>query len=149
MTNFNRLAGMTWAVKRIVRSPWQVLPHTIRLVLFVTLRNRFGDGVNRLGSIGSRVIVGRVVAVNVGGGVFVAGSCVTPSGSVADGSAVLITNRFGVFVGCSEKGVAVGFSDAVGTGVCKNGMETGRPLQPDTRDINKNKHMNLFITPLP
>ena len=54
---------MTCAVKRIVRSPSQVLPHTIWLVLFVTERKRFGDGVNKLGSIGSRVIVGRMVAV--------------------------------------------------------------------------------------
>jgi hypothetical protein len=126
-----------------------VLPHTIKVVLLFTLRKRFGEGVNKRGSIGSRVIVERMVAVNVGKGVFVGGSCVSPSASVVEGSAVLITNKFGVFVGCKENGVAVGLGDATGAGVCKNGMESGNPLQPVRREINKKKYLNLFITPLP
>jgi len=64
-----------------------------------------GDGVNRLGSIGSSVMVGRVVGVNVGNGVLVIRG--VPVDGVVVGSDVLMTNKFGVNVGCREKGVAV------------------------------------------
>jgi hypothetical protein len=88
------------------RAPSQVLPQTIKPVLLWTDRKILGDGVNKLGSIGSRVIVGRIVAVKVGAGVLVARG--VPVGGVVDGSAVLITNRFGVLVAGRENGVAVG-----------------------------------------
>jgi hypothetical protein len=90
-----------------------------------------------------------MVAVYVGSGVLVAGSCVVPGGSVEDGSAVLITNRFGVFVGCKENGVAVGLGEATEVGVCRKGMDTGSPLQLDRRETNRIKNKDLFITPLP
>jgi len=89
-----------------------------------------------------------MVAVNVGSAVSV-GSGVPVPGVVED-SAVLITNKFGVFVGCSEKGVAVGAGELIttGVGVCRNGMEIGSPLQPARREISKEKNKNLFIAPL-
>ena len=131
-------------MNRIVRSPSHVLPQTIKLVLLVTVRKRLGEGVNKLGSIGSSVMVGRKVAVDVGGGVFVA-SCV-PAAGVVDGSDVLMTNRSAVFVACREKGVAVGCSEETGVGVPKNGSEMGgSPLQPVRMEINRIKNKNLFI----
>jgi hypothetical protein len=93
-------------------------------------------------------MVGRIVAVKVGNGVFVASG--VPVEGVVEGSEVLITNKFGVFVASSENGVAVGFCVLItaGVGVCKNGMEIGSPLQPARRETNKEKNKNLFITPL-
>ena len=114
-------------------------------MLFVTERKIFGDGVNKLGSIGSSVIVARIVGVLVGSGVFVAGSCVVPGGRVADGSAELITNKFGVLVGGKENGVAVGLGEALGTWVCRNGMETGSPLQLDRRETKRRKNKSLLL----
>ena len=75
-------------------------------MFFCTARNRFGEGVNRLGSTGSSVMVDRKVGVNVGNGVSV--TCGAPVPAVVVGAAVLMTNKFGVKVGFKEKGVAVG-----------------------------------------
>ena len=134
-------------MNRILRSPSHVLPQTIRLVLLVTVRKRFGDGVNKLGSTGSSVIVGRNVAVNVGRGVTVA-ICV-PASAVVDASAVLMTNRFAVFVGCNENGVAVGFGEETGVGVPRNGREIGgSPLQLARTETSIRINKNLFIKPL-
>jgi len=108
-------------------------------VLLFTERKILGEGVNKLGSIGSNVIVARVVAVKVGRGVFVAGSWVSPGASVAEGSAVLITNKSGVFVCGKENGVAVGLGEAAGACVCRNGIETGSPLQLDRRETTVEK----------
>lgn len=129
-------------------SPWQVLPHTTWVVLFVTVRNRFGDGVNRLGSMGSSVIVGRNVAVNVGTGVSVTSG--VPVERVLVGCCVLMTNKFGVKVVGSANGVAVGCGElmACGAGVCRNGILMGSPLQPDRREISNRKNKDFFITPL-
>ena len=66
----------------------------------------FGDGVNKLGSSGSSVIVDRMVGVNVGKGVSVMRG--VPVGGVVVGSGVLITNKSGVCVAGSPNGVAVG-----------------------------------------
>jgi hypothetical protein len=65
-----------------------------------------GEGVNKLGSTGSSVIVGRMVDVKVGKGVFVIMG--VPVGGVVVGSGVLITNKSGVCVAGKPKGVAVG-----------------------------------------
>ena len=67
-----------------------------------------------------------------------------------DGSAVLITNRFGVFVGSKENGVAVGLGEATAkdVGVWRKGMEMGSPLQLDKRETNRIKNKDLFIIPL-
>ena len=70
-----------------------------------TARNKLGEGVNRLGSTGSRVIVGRIVGVNVGAGVSVI--CGVPVGGVVVGSSVFSTKKSGVNVGSREKGVGV------------------------------------------
>jgi len=110
------------------RAPSHVLPHTIWLVFLWTERNRFGEGVNRLGSIGSSVIVGRVVEVKVGEGVSVMMG--VPVGGVVVGADVLITNKSGVLEACNAKGVAVGCGGLVGVGDCKNGIETGKEEQP-------------------
>ena len=144
------MAGTTVDVNRIERSPSQVLPHTIKFVLLCTVRNRFGEGVNKLGSIGSRVMVGRKVGVNVGTRVFVGvgGGVPVPVKGVAEDSAVLITNKSGVLVSGKENGVAVGAGELTGVGVCKNGMETGSPLQLAKRETNKEKNKNLFMRPL-
>jgi hypothetical protein len=62
--------------------------------------NRFGEGVNRFGETGSRVIVDRAVGVNTGVGVFAtSGVCVN---GVVVGAAVFNTNRSGVKVGSRE-----------------------------------------------
>ncbi len=58
-----------------------------------------------MGSMGSSVIVGRVVGVNVGKGVLVTGG-VSVEGVVV-GGIVLSTNKSGVYVACSEYGVTV------------------------------------------
>jgi hypothetical protein len=88
------------------RAPSQVLPHTSWVVDFCTDRNILGEGVNKLGSIGSSVMVGNVVAVKVGNGVSVT-SGVSVDGVVV-GWGVLITNRSGVFEASNENGVTVG-----------------------------------------
>jgi hypothetical protein len=55
--------------------------------------NMLGEGVNNMGSIGSSVMVGRIVAVHVGRAVWV-------TESVEEvGAMVLSTNKSGVFVG--------------------------------------------------
>jgi len=99
---------------------------------------------------GSIVIVGRMVAVNVGTRVGVSVVRGVPMPGEAEASAVLITNKFGVFVACNEKGVAVGCGELITTDVdvCKNGMEIGSPLQPARRETSKEKNKNLFIAPL-
>jgi len=109
-----------------------------------------GDGVNKLGSIGSSVIVGRNVGVNVGARVFVGvgGGVPVPVKGVAEESAVLMTNKSGVFVSGSEKGVAVGAGELTAVGVCKKGMEIGSPLQLARRETNKEKNRNRFMRPL-
>ncbi len=100
---------------------------------------------------GSSVIVGRNVGVNVGTRVFVGGGVPVPVNGVPEDSAVLITNKLGVFVAGTvgnEKGVAVGAGEFTPEGVCKNGMEIGSPLQPANRETNKEKNKNLFMRPL-
>ena len=87
------------------RAPSHVLPHTICSVDLWTDKNKLGEGVNKLGSIGSSVIVGRIVGVKVGKGVFVITG--VPVGGVVVGSAVLITNKSGVCVAGNPNGVAV------------------------------------------
>ena len=103
---------------------------------------------NKLGSIGAIVIVGRNVTVNVGTGVSVTSG--VPVEGVLVGSWVLITNRFGVKVVGSANGVAVGCGEliACGVGVCRNGILMGSPLQPDRRESKIRKDKNFFITPL-
>jgi hypothetical protein len=77
--------------------------------------NRFGEGVKRLGLIGSRVIVARNVGVNVGRGVFVIMG-VSVNGVVV-GARVFRMNKSGVLVESSEYGVTVGGGVLVGAGV--------------------------------
>lgn len=67
--------------------------------------NRLGEGVKNIGSIASRVIVGRIVAVNVGKGVSVTRG--VPVDGVVVGGNVLSTNKSGVLVGSSANGVTV------------------------------------------
>ena len=101
----------------------------------------------RLGSTGSRVMVERLVGVEVGKGVLVTSGVPVPG--VVDGADVLMTNRFGVNVGLSEKGVAVGWAAWTGVGLCrKDGSAIGRPLQPDNTETSIVIKINLFITPL-
>jgi len=64
-----------------------------------------GEGVKKIGSIASSVIVGRIVAVNAGVAVFV--TMGVPVEGVVVGGKVLSTNKSGVFVGSNEYGVAV------------------------------------------
>ena len=105
-----------------------------------------GEGVNKLGSIGSSVMVGRVVGVNVGKGVSVRSG--VPVGGVVVGSGVLSTNRSGVCVAGKPNGVAVGPSVFTGVGVCRKGSEIGKPAQPERREIITIIKINLFISPL-
>jgi hypothetical protein len=91
---------MTWAANRIERAPSQAPPQTRREVERCTDRNKLGEGVNRLGLIGSRVIVDRTVGVKVGKGVS-ATRGVSVKGVVV-GANVLSTNRSGVFVASRE-----------------------------------------------
>ncbi len=66
----------------------------------------FGEGVKRLGAMGSRVIVERMVGVKIGRGVSVlSGALLNP---VEVGSDVLMTNRSGVLEAGKANGVAVG-----------------------------------------
>ena len=105
-----------------------------------------GEGVNKLGSIGSSVMVGRVVGVKVGKGVSVRSG--VPVGGVVVGSGVLITNKSGVCVAGKPNGVTVGPSVYTGVGVCRKGSEIGKPAQPDRREIITIIKINLFISPL-
>ncbi len=59
-----------------------------------------GDGVKKIGSIGSSVIVGRIVAVNSGVGVSVTRG--VPVDGVLVAARVLSTNKSGVFVAGKE-----------------------------------------------
>jgi len=88
------------------RAPSQVLPQTMSVVLFRTERNKLGEGVNRLGSIGSSVMVGRLVGVKIAVGVSVMNA--SPVAAVVVGSEVLITKKSGVLEAGKAKGVAVG-----------------------------------------
>jgi hypothetical protein len=97
-----------------------------------TVKNKLGDGVNKLGSSGSSVMVGRMVGVKVGRGVFVMSG--VPVGGVVVGCAVLITNKSGVFEAGSPNGVAVSPGVFTGVEVCRNGMEIGDPLHPARRE---------------
>jgi hypothetical protein len=99
---------------------------------------------------GSSVMVGGLVAVSVGKGVFVMSGVPVPG--VVEGSDVLMINRFGVLVACKENGVAVGCGEPTGaeTGVCRNGIEMGgSPLQPARRKISIKTQNNRFIIPHP
>ena len=69
---------------------------------------------NRLGAIGSSVIVKRMVGVKMGRAVFVLAGAL--SNAVVVGSEVLITNRSGVLEAGSANGVAVGAGEPVGVG---------------------------------
>ena len=86
------------------------------VVLFKTERNRLGEGVNRLGSIGSRVIVERKVGVEIVVGVFVTVTNASPVAAVTVGSEVLITKKSGVLEAGNAKGVAVGLGVPEGVG---------------------------------
>jgi hypothetical protein len=68
--------------------------------------NRFGEGVNRLGLIGSSVMVTLNVGVNVGGDVLVIIG-VSVNGVVVGGRVFRI-NKSGVLLGSNEYGVTVG-----------------------------------------
>ena len=98
--------GTTCTVNLMDRAPSHVLPQTNWLVLLCTDMNKFGEGVKRLGSTGSSVMVGRLVGVNVVVGVKV-NSGVFVSGVVV-GSCVLIAKRSGVLEAGKPNGVAVG-----------------------------------------
>src|SRR5688500_13743834 len=108
-------AGMTFEVNLIDRAPSQVLPQTSGSVDLWTVKNKLGEGVNKLGSIGSSVMVGRVVGVKVGKGVSVRSG--VPVGGVVVGSGVLITNKSGVCVAGKPNGVTVGPSE-IGRASC-------------------------------
>jgi hypothetical protein len=86
--------------------------------------------------------------VKVGCGVSVMSGVPVPG--VVVGGKVFSTNKSGVFVSASEKGVTVGWGPLgwVGTGVCKNGIETGSPLHPERREKITRRNENFFITPL-
>ena len=106
----------------------------------------FGDGVNKLGSIGSRVIVGRKVAVVVG--VRVNGLGVTPGSSVGGisvGPSVFIENgsRVGVAVGNS---VTVGATVFVGAAVAvfRNDRSTSGRAEHPVSMIARRIDMVLF-----
>ena len=101
---------------------------------------------NKLGSIGSSVIVGRAVGVKVGKGVFVTSG--VPVGGVVVGSGVLITNKSGVKVAGKPNGVTVGPGVFTGVGVCRKGIEIGKPEQPERREIITIIIINLLISPL-
>ena len=73
----------------------------------------FGEGVNRLGEIGSSVIVARKVGVNGSGVSVLSATLFSP---VEVGEEVLITNRSGVLEAGSANGVAVGTGEPVGVG---------------------------------
>jgi len=73
----------------------------------------FGEGVNRLGEIGSRVIVARNVGVN---GIGVSVPSATLFSAVKVGEEVLMTNKSGVLEAGSANGVAVGTGEPVGVG---------------------------------
>ncbi len=88
------------------RAPSQVLPQTICVVLFKTERNKLGEGVNRLGSMGSSVIVERLVGVKIAVGVSVRNA--SPVAAVVVDSAVLIAKKSGVLDAGNANGVAVG-----------------------------------------
>jgi hypothetical protein len=98
-------------------------------VLLWTVRNIFGEGVNRLGSIGSSVMVERKVAVNAGTGVSVIRG--NPVGGVFVAGEVLMTNRSGVLEAGNENGVAVGAGELVTVGVWRKGIEIGSEEQPE------------------
>ena len=87
---------------------------------------------NKLGSIGSSVMVGRMVGVKVGKGVSVTSG--VPVGGVVVGCGVLITNKSGVFEAGNPNGVAVGPNVFTGVGVCRNGSD-GNPLHPERSEI--------------
>ena len=87
---------------------------------------------NKLGSIGSSVMVGRMVGVKVGKGVSVTSG--VPVGGVVVGCRVLITNKSGVFEAGNPNGVAVGPNVFTGVGVCRNGSD-GNPLHPERSEI--------------
>jgi hypothetical protein len=115
-------------------------------VLFWTERKIFGEGVNRLGAIGSSVIVERNVGVKNGKGVFVASG--DSLSDVVVGSAVLMTNRSGVLEAGNANGVAVGAGELVGVGDCKNGIDMGSEEQPERREIIIAMKIVRFIIPL-
>ena len=81
---------------------------------------------NKLGSIGSSVIVGRMVGVKVGKGVSVTSG--VPVGGVVVGCGVLITNKSGVFEAGNPNGVAVGPN--VFTEWALQERKAGNPLHP-------------------
>lgn len=101
---------------------------------------------NKLGSIGSSVMVGRMVGVKVGIGVFVMMG--VPVGGVVVGCAVLITNKSGVCVAGKPNGVTVGPWVFTAVGVCRNGSEIGKPEQPERREIITIMKIDLLILPL-
>ncbi len=91
------------------RAPSQVLPHTITSVERWTDKNKFGEGVYKLGLIGSSVIVERMVGVKTGvGGSDVCEVTGVSVDGVVVGGTVLSTNKLGVPVGSKENGVTVG-----------------------------------------
>src|SRR5688572_11759465 len=96
------------------RAPSQVLPQTMSVVLFWTDRNKLGEGVKRLGSMGSSVMVARKVGVEIVVGVSVTNA--SPVAAVMVGSEVLITKKSGVLEAGNANGVAVGLGRLEGVG---------------------------------
>lgn len=101
------------------------------------------DGVNKLISNGSRVIVGRFVSVKVGKGVFETFG--VPVGGVVVGRSVLITKKSGVKVAGRLNGVAVAFGGLVGIDVPRNGIETGNAVHPASTDMIMTMNTSFFM----
>jgi len=105
--------------------------------------NKLAEGVNKVTSNGSKVIVGRVVFVNVGKGVFVTFG--VPVGGVVVGCAVLIANKSGVKVAGNPNGVGVRADELVEVGVPKNGKEIGNAVQPASNEMITIMMTSCFI----
>jgi hypothetical protein len=92
---------------------------------------------------GSNVIVGRVVGVFVGKGVFV--MLGVPVGGVVVGACVLITNKSGVKVAGKPNGVAEGAGEFVGVGADRKENESGIAEHPARRAMMMVVRMSRFM----
>jgi hypothetical protein len=103
-----------------------------------------GPGVKRVVSTGSSVMVGRVVIVNVGAGVFVRG---VPLGGVLVGPCVLVANGSGVLVYESETYVTVGPMVLVTSTTAGVGCENDKPckVEQPARESVKNDSAIFFM----
>jgi len=115
-TYFNLFTGATTCTTNLMeREPSHEYPQTSWLVDFESNIKGFGPGVNKFGSTGSIVMVGRVVTVKLGIGVLVTRG--VPVGGVLVGPWVLMANRSGVLVLSSGINVTVGIGEFAGGGV--------------------------------